>query len=236
MLIVGHRGAAGHAPENTLAAIARALELGADAVEVDVRRSADGELVLMHDADLERTLGRAGLLAEVTFGELRAWPVFGREPPTRLADACALLRASPLCLMVEVKEPGLEQALVDTLHAHLPVARYWVAAFDHAILRRVKALDGDIRTMALLEREPAEGLFAACGCDMVGLGAAAYTPTAVRAAQRAGLAVFVWTLNQEADIRAALALDVDGIISDFPERVRCAQPDNGGRAFPAAVV
>ena len=114
-LVISHRACAGHAPENTLAGIRRALELGADGIEIDVQATADGVPVLMHDLTVDRTTNGHGELAKMTLAELQALDAGGEPPPT-LADVLQLTKGRAL-LVAEIKQPGIEKHLRNTTFA-----------------------------------------------------------------------------------------------------------------------
>jgi len=145
-LIIGHRGASGRLPENTIAAFRGAIDDGADGVELDVRLSADGRAVVIHDATLERTLG-----ARRRVGDLRAAELEAVGVPS-LASVFELTAASRAIVYVEVKGGGgpLEAAVVDDIARHGCRDRAVVLSFNHASLRRVRELDGGIATAATI--------------------------------------------------------------------------------------
>jgi len=106
MLRIGHRGAAGHAPENTLLSIQKAIEIGVDIVEVDVRRTRDGELVLLHDQRVNRTTNGRGHIGDLSFEEARRLDAGSGQAIPSLREALELVRGS-VQLMIELKEPGI---------------------------------------------------------------------------------------------------------------------------------
>jgi len=168
---IAHRGASGHAPENTLPAFGYAMAMGADFLELDVQRSADGVLVAFHDATLERTTDATGRLAERTLAELKALDAgswFGGAHAdfagVRIATLAEVLdyTTAATALYVEAKDarhyPGIERDLVDTLAAHgrLGARRTVLQAFDPASLRRYRAFAPGVPRVQLLAFEWAE--------------------------------------------------------------------------------
>jgi glycerophosphoryl diester phosphodiesterase len=165
-LIVAHRGASAEVPENTLAAFQRGVELGADAVELDVHLTADGQLAVIHDDTLDRTTDRVGRIADLTMDAIReadagatfapdgdaGFPFAGQglKVPT-LPDVLAWL-PDDIGLVVEIKARGAADAVVETLHDN-PVrqsGRLTVISFDEPTIERVHALDPELRTGYLL--------------------------------------------------------------------------------------
>jgi glycerophosphoryl diester phosphodiesterase len=228
--VIAHRGASADAPENTLAAVELALAQGADRVEVDVQRTADGVLVLVHDADLRRTTdvgpARAGdPVGAFTLAELRrldagSWfaPRFAGERIPTLDELLDLVRGRAgvhLELKDPARYPGVERQVVAALR---PGDDVLVQSFDHACVRRVHALAPDV-PLGLLVEEPLDpaALRAAAGfATEVNPDLAVVDQSVVDAAHAHGLAVSVWTVDDVADLRRTRDLGVDAIITDVP--------------------
>ena len=217
--VVGHRGASGHAPENTLQSFALAAEMGADLVECDVHLSADGVPVVIHDETLERTTAGTGLVMAHPAVQLGALGV-----PT--LDELLAWAATRIPVSIEVKHgplyyEGLVEKTVDLVRAHGMVDRAFVISFDHFALRRVKEIEPAIACGALFGARPVDGpaIARACGADALLPHWAFATRDVVDQAHDAGIAVSVWTCNDDTSIAAALAAGVDGIATDYPDRV-----------------
>ena len=220
----GHRGACGHEPENTVRSVLRAVELGADGVEMDVY-FADGQLVVIHDDTLERTTNGHGRVMEKTFAYLRSLDAgLGERIPTLVEIFDAVNRRA--VVNVELKGPHTA-APVTALIAEYVNQRGWsyddflVSSFDHAQLHEVKQLLPEIRLGALIERTP-RGLaqFAeALGAWSLHAGKRCVTPKLVADVRRRGLKLFAFTINRPEEISRMQMLGVDGVFSDFPERV-----------------
>ena len=224
--VVGHRGASGHAPENTMASFALAHEMGADLVECDVHLSADGVSVVIHDETLDRTTAGAGLVKAHTAAQLA-----GLGVPS--LDELLAWAAPRLPVSIEIKNgplyyEGLADKTVDLVRKHGMVDRVFVISFDHFALRRVKELEPAIACGALFGARPVDGpaIARACGADAILPHWAFATRDVVDQAHAAGIAVSVWTCNDEHSIGAAVAAGVDGIATDYPDRViaRLAAP------------
>jgi glycerophosphoryl diester phosphodiesterase len=220
----GHRGARGHEPENTVRAVRKALELGADGVEVDVY-FVDGELVVIHDDTLERTTNSRGRVAKKSFAYLRSLDAGSGERIPTLAEIFDAVNRRAL-INVELKGPHTA-APVATLIAEYVNRRGWsfddflVSSFDHARIREAKLFCPDIRIGALIMKAP-RGLakFAeTMGAWSLHPDKRCVTPKLVADAHRRGLKVFVFTINQPEEIARMRKLGVDGVFSDFPERV-----------------
>jgi glycerophosphoryl diester phosphodiesterase len=233
--IVGHRGASGRAPENTVTAIRLGWQLGADAIEFDVRLTADGYPVLLHDATLDRTTSGAGPLSERTLAEVTsldagAWfdPVFAGERVPSLAEALAAVReASTLSWMIELKsldgpaEPFVERVLAEiAASGAAPMVR--LISFDEELLAAARERAPEIPRGMISGDDPARLLAAAerLDCVAVHAGRRILTAELVAAAHGAGRRVNAWTLNEPSWIRDAVELGVDEITTDLPDTAR----------------
>ncbi|HZP42711.1 MAG TPA: glycerophosphodiester phosphodiesterase family protein [Candidatus Binatia bacterium] len=227
-LVIGHRGASGTRPENTLESFRRAEELGADMVELDVQRTRDGAVVVMHDFTLERTTNGTGPLRERTLAEVRrldagAWfaPAFaGARVPT-LAE---VLGAIALPVNVELKPvgaDGLEAAALAVVESARAVGRVVFSSFDLGVLERLRARAPGAEIAVLWEAGPAASAVACA--KRVGARALHVRKDGVDDAMRAmacvhGLALRVWTVNHPAELEQLGLAGVDAIFTDFPER------------------
>ena len=214
--VVGHRGAAGVAPENTLAGVRRAAAMGVDAVECDVRLSRDGRAVLMHDPTVDRTTDGTGTVEAMDFAELRALDA-GGEPVPELGELLGTLGGS--CgLLCELKVDAAAGAAVDAVVARGRLEGVVFISFSPGALAGVRRADPRAR-LGLLLPPPAHdpGPAAELGCELVGLHHRSASPDAAAAARRRGLRVNVWTPNTPAEMRAAIALRPDSITTDRPD-------------------
>ncbi len=212
-LRIGHRGAAGHAPENTLLSIETALSLGAEVIEIDVHRSRDGQLIVMHDERVDRTTSGSGYIRDLTLPQLRAL-----EVPT-LADAMQAVKGRA-SLMIELKVRRIVPEVV-RVAANNPEVSVFYASFFHSELLRVRELVPDAKTIALIEAVPVSLTAFAIDAQAThaGLAFQSLEPDFVRALQDAGVAVFTYTVDDPEEIRYARSLGVDGLISNFPDRL-----------------
>lgn len=217
---IGHRGAAGHAPENTIAAIHEGISLGVDFVEMDVQRSQDGRLVVMHDLLVDRTTNGKGLVSELAWEELRSLDAGGGEgvPSLKAALAAANGRVG---VMLEAKAEGVGVGLHHAVQESRFAGPVVYASFLHPEMLAIRRVDPLARTMVLLEGVPVSGAAFAeeAKVTLVGLAIDFATAGFVAALHDAGLEVWVYTVNDPRLIERAVELGVEGIISDFPERV-----------------
>ena len=233
-LIVAHRGASTDAPEHTLAAYDAAVAQGADFLELDVRLSADGQLVVIHDARLERTTDGRGEVQEYTLQALKRLDAGGWFRPSfrgqRIQTVTELIERfrSRVRFAIELKEgsaisPGIEERLVSILQIYDVTEQVLVLSFDHGALRKVREMDPELRTGALVAG-PVENLetLADLGITAVGLQADYATDQDVRRCLAEGFGCFVWVVNDTESARRYARLDVTGLITDCPGLLRRA--------------
>ncbi|HEX5768937.1 MAG TPA: glycerophosphodiester phosphodiesterase [Burkholderiales bacterium] len=258
----GHRGARGHAPENTLPGFERALAIGVDTLELDVGVTRDGVVVIHHDRRLNPDIARGPdgrwiaapgpTIHSLTYAELQRYDVgrtrpgseyakqFARQQPLdgtripRLADLFELVKATPVRFNIETK---VSPDAPDETPAPEPFARAVLAEVRKAgVEERTTIQSFDFRTLAVVQRE-APGISTAYLTSakkgesipkMVHEAkGAVWSPNfrdldarALAASRELGLRVIPWTVNEPADIARILEMKVDGIISDYPDRVR----------------
>lgn len=228
--IIAHRGASGHAPENTLAAFRGAAALGAGFIETDLRTTADGRFVLLHDARVHRTTngrGRVDRLGLEALAKLDAGSWFGKEfsserIPT-LEQALALVGELGLGLYLELKTAlvgSLPLALAETLRQSGQLERTILLSFHPAALETMQAAEPTLQTALLVER-PLRAIRRAAqgGAQQLAPRHTLVTPRLLRAAHRAHLPVVVWTVNRRHEMRRMLQMGVDGIMTNYPDRL-----------------
>lgn len=217
---VGHRGAAGHAPENTLAAIHAGIACGVEFVEVDLRHTADGTLVALHDATVNRTTDGRGRINRLSLQEVKRLDAGnGSEIPTLEEVLEATTRRTGLLLELKVRNIAIQ--VVETVRRTNFTGPLLYASFLHDELTHVRKADPGASLMVLFDRVPPASVARAMQYvpSHVGLRHSKATHRLVEAFHRANLHVFVYTPNRPADIERAISLGVDGVISNFPDRI-----------------
>lgn len=240
MLNIGHRGAAGVAPENTLAAFDLALRQGAEGIEFDVHLSSDGVPVVLHDARLERTTSGSGPVSAMPLAVLKrldAGSWFNRRYPARAHHRYAGLKIPTLaevlhwvekrnCLaFIEIKQsksryPGIEEKVLEEIYRARVAPLSTLISFDFPTLERIRLLDSQI-ALGLDFTRPLGAIRRARS-----IGATRLLPHWALATRRfigrahlAGLHVIVWDLNRPALMRRKIHDGVDGIITSYPARL-----------------
>ncbi|MGO4180913.1 glycerophosphodiester phosphodiesterase [Paenibacillus sp. MCAF9] len=228
-----HRGASGYCPENTLAAFKKAIELGATGIEIDVQLTKDDQIVIIHDESLMRTTGLNRLVKDTAYEELMSldagsWfdPAFQAERVPLLEQLLELLRHSDIILNIELKNgiiqyPGLEQKVIDIVRAFGMADRIILSSFNHYSLLLCKQLAPEIRTGVLYM----EGLYrpweyaATLQADALHPFKYAVTPEWTASAAAHGIAYHPFTVNDAEEMERLLNAGVDGIITDYPDRL-----------------
>lgn len=219
MLIYAHRGASGRLPENTLAAFRGAIADGAAGVEFDLHATADGVPVLIHDRDLARTTSGRGPVDALDLAALVDIDAGGGESIPTFADALAVV-AGRLRLDIEVKQPGIEDAVLAELRRH-PDADWFVSSFDWDTLRAFRRLDPDAPLWPLAGTFDDRLLAVAgeLGSAGVALAATAFTAAAAARLGERGLSCAVWTVNDPAEARRVRALGAAVLVTDHPAAI-----------------
>jgi len=224
--VISHAACGGHAPENTLAGIQKAIELGSDAIEIDVQASADGVPVLMHDLTVDRSTNGTGAVADLTLDQLKSLTVKGQPVPT-LAEVLDLTKGHVL-LVIEIKAPGIEKHIARVVRDAGARDQVMSWSFFLPALAGMRAVDPGIPGAILLgpqalpEWPKMRHLALKTGLQGVSVFCDALTPAIAEDCRRSGLALYSWTADNEAQIRRLINLDADGICSNFPDRVVAA--------------
>ena len=216
MLRIGHRGARAYAPENTLASFKKALEIGVDAVELDVRRTKDNELVVIHDADVKRRTNGEGLVSELTLKEIKNLSSEGEKIPT-LEETLTFLDKK-VKVFVELKEAGVEEQVLSILHAKSLWKSVVIISFLEDALKKVRELDKDIETGLIYakHKNPIKAAMELKANYLFALYRFMHTAN-VQKAHENGLKVVVWTINNPEEVKEYAKKGVDGIASDKPD-------------------
>lgn len=230
--VFGHRGAMGHAPENTFVSFELALAQGAEVIELDVHLTADDQLVVIHDHRLERTTDGWGSVRDQTLAELKrfdasvnAGPAHGGQQIPSLDEVLAWARTR-CALDIEIKGgplpyPGIHERVVELVRRYAMTDRVMVISFDHPTVSRVKALAPEIAVGTLYTCRPIDPVRMAqdAGADAIMPFWVYCDRQTVQQAQDAGLSVHPWATSELEAIAALADLGVDSICSDHPDRV-----------------
>ena len=217
MLRIGHRGARAYAPENTLKSFRKALEIGVDAVELDVRKTKDGSLVVIHDEDVKRTTNGEGLVNELTLKEIKGLDAGDGEKIPTLEETLDFLDKK-VKVFVELKETGIEDQVLSIVSEKGLEKNVIIVSFLEEALKKVRELNKDIETGLIYARHKNPLKSALDLKANYLLAFYRFTHTAnVEKAHESGLKVVVWTINKPEEVEEYAKKGVDGIASDKPD-------------------
>ncbi|MGA7143487.1 MAG: glycerophosphodiester phosphodiesterase family protein [Desulfobacterales bacterium] len=223
LLCIGHRGAMGHAPENTLLSIRKALELGTPCIEMDVY-NVDGHLVVFHDIRLERTTNGTGYLLDQSFDELRTLDAGRGEKIPTLKEAFETIQ-SKAGVNIELKGPDTARPVAEFISGMKEIGRnddlLLVSSFNHRELSLMHRLNPKIKLGAMMVGLPVDdaAFGESLGAYSVHLSLESIDPRFVKDAHARDLRVFVFTVDLPEDIEKMRGLGVDGVFTNYPERV-----------------
>jgi len=234
MLVIGHRGASGHAPENTLAAFRKAVALGATFVETDLQLSRDAHFVAIHDATVNRTTNGKGAVHDLTLAQLRnldagSWfgSEFSGERIPTLEEILQFSKKNDVVFYLELKPGGSwggEHALIGALRDSGELARAVAISSDAALVLRLRQVEPTLMSGLLYDGQfenPAEKAVEVGARQLVARGDLV-TPALLEQARKKDLQVVCWTVNHPAHMRLLIEAGVHGIMSDYPDRLVAA--------------
>ena len=225
-LVIGHRGAMGYETENTLASIQKALDMGVDMIEIDVFNIKSGETVVFHDERLERLSNAGGNIEEYNFFDLRQVILDGNHRIPMLQDVLKLID-NKVTLNIELKGDGTTNR-VNFITDYYIRERGWspknfvISSFNWDELRKMRESNPDIAIAVLTEEDPLEAIEVAKELNAVAINPWFKTLTEenVQKIQDEGFKVFTYTVNEPADIEQVTEFGVDGIFTNYPDRVQ----------------
>lgn len=234
LLCLAHRGVPSRAPENTLPSFQEAFKAGVDGIELDVTETADGEVIVKHDFDLEGTTDGTGYVWDTTYEQLshlnaaHTWQ--GQSPKTRTPRLAEVLEMVPenMLIVIELKShswrsTGLEEKVVALVRRYRLVKRTIISSFNPYWLMRVRRLEPELRIGYILSNVEVPWILRRpyflnlVRPDLLHVDAEILTPDMVIKAHRRGMQVNVWTVNNRPMIEYLKSIGVDGVFTDFPE-------------------
>lgn len=227
IIIWAHRGASGHAPENTLVAFQKAMEMGADGIECDLRESREGDLVVFHDPTIKRLTGQSGRVVDLTLSELKrldigSWfaPSFAQQTVLTAAELIDKI-PPPFLLNLEIKAAS-PQKVVDLIQKKGIAERVIVSSFDHILLKKVRSLHPTLPIGYLVNRESWKKMLQEVRrleAVSIHLASRKVTPALIESAHKEKLKVYVYTVNDPAQMAALIEMGADGLFTNYPDRL-----------------
>ncbi|MEA1868416.1 MAG: glycerophosphodiester phosphodiesterase family protein [Thermodesulfobacteriota bacterium] len=216
MMIIGHRGAAALEPENTLLSIERAMDIGVDAVEIDVHLSKDNELVVIHDETVDRTTNGTGPVSGYTVQEIKRLDAGKEEAIPTLQEVIDFIDRRVM-LIIELKEEGTESSVVDLIIRNNLFDKACVISFWHRLVKTVKKMDSRIKTGVLLVGSPVDACIATqASADALVMKYSFVDREFVKTVHKKGIKVFIWNIDDQDLLKPYVDMDVDAIGSNDP--------------------
>jgi glycerophosphoryl diester phosphodiesterase len=217
MLRIGHRGAKAYEPENTLRSFKKALEIGVDAVELDVRKTKDDQLVVIHDSDVKKTTNGQGLVNELTLKEIKEFSAEKGEKIPTLEEALDFLDKKAK-ILIELKETGVEEKVLSLVRGNGLQKNVIIVSFIEDALRKIRELDTEVETglIYVKHKNPIKAALELKASYLISFYKFAHTAN-VQKAHENGLKVVVWTINKPEEVSEYAKKGVDGVASDKPD-------------------
>jgi glycerophosphoryl diester phosphodiesterase len=225
LLKTGHRGAMGYAPENTLKSFKKALELGVDMVELDVHLTQDKKLVVIHDETLERTTNGKGAVSKKTLKQLKTLDAGEGEQIPTLEEVFDLIDKR-IQINIELKGENTAKPVFELIENYVKnkgwdYSHFLISSFDFKELKNFRKLTSKIKIGTLIKKLPINypEIIDKLKANVINLNFQLITPELITKIHQKNLKVFVWTVNNSVDINKMKKLKVDGIFSNFPDKI-----------------
>ncbi len=226
ILNIGHRGAKGHVAENTIASIKKAIELGADGIEIDVFRCLTGEIVVFHDKTLDMLSNGTGYIEEKSLSELKELNILESSFSIPTLEEVIKSIGKEVFLNIELKGSNTSKGSLEMVNKYVKTGKINMSnilfsSFNWEELSELRNLDSDVKIALITGEDPLKAISTA-----LTLNAIAINPNHKKLNQEnvekifsSGLKIYTWTVNNQLDIIKVKDLKVNGIITDFPERI-----------------
>jgi len=200
VLKIGHRGARAYEPENTLRSFQKAIELGVNAVELDVRKTKDNEIVVIHNADVNKTTDGSGLVSDFTLEEIKRFVTENGEKIPTLEEVLDSV-GKRVKVLVELKETGIEEKVLGLIREKGLIENVVIVSFYEDALRKVRELDGEVATGLIYVRHknPIHAALELKAEYLLSLYRFTHSAN-VKKAHEKGLKVIVWTINNKEEV------------------------------------
>lgn len=230
IIVTGHRGASGHAPENTLSAMRIAIEMGAEFSELDVQETADGEIILLHDSSLKKTSGVDKNIWEVNYADLKGLDVgswfsedYKNEPVPTLQEVIDLVKGK-MKLNIELKANKHEKMLAErTLKVVMDnnfLDQVVFTSFKFDEIRKIRELNKEAKVGYIFGKLPEDVDVFSEDVDVLSVNIKTVDAALMKKAKDAGKEVAVWTVNKPEDMKRMIEIGVDRIITNYPDVLR----------------
>lgn len=225
LFTIGHRGAMGHETENTLASIQKALDLNVDMIEIDVFKIRSGEIVVFHDEKIDRLTNGTGDIERLDLDALKNLTVEGNHKIPLLSEVLDVINHK-VPLNIELKGPGTSEGVIHIISNYMEnegwtLEDFLISSFNWEELKNMRRINMDIEIAVLTEENPLDAINIANDLNAVAINPnyLSLTKENVLEIRRRGFKIFTWTVNDKEQISKMRELGVDGVFTNYPERV-----------------
>ncbi len=225
ILNIGHRGAMGHEPENTLASIKKAIDLGADGFEIDVFKCLSGEIVLFHDKYLDKLTDGEGLIEKKSLADLKKLSVLGTDNKIPTLEEVLNIINKQVFLNIELKGKNTAKASLELVEKFINQKKIssqniLFSSFNWNELEKLRELNSDVKIALITENDPLLAIETAKQLKAVAINPnyKDLNKKNIKIIHNNDFKIYTWTVNNKRDISKMKLLKVDGIITDFPDR------------------
>jgi len=221
MNIVGHRGAAGYALENTINSFSIAQKMGVEMIETDIQITKNGKLVVFHDNIVNRISNGSGYLRDFTFDELSKFTLSDGSKILRLEELCVFCKENGLKLFAELKGQNICTQTANVLKNYFTTDEFIIGSFFHKQIHEIKNEKPKIQTCIIFEGYITNmyNYIIQNNVDFVSLGFESVTDSIVKELKKSKKGYMFWTLDQEIEILKAVSYEPSAIITNYPDRV-----------------
>jgi glycerophosphoryl diester phosphodiesterase len=224
-LVIGHRGAMGHVTENTLASVQKAMDLGVDMVEIDVFKIKSGEIMVFHDDRVDKLTNGTGKIEDLSFLEVRQLTLDGNHKIPLLQDVINLID-NKIPLNIELKGANTADRVNHIVNVYVEkkgwdLKNFIISSFKWDELREMRRLNPGIAIAVLTDEDPLKAIAVAKELKAIAINPdfGRLTANTVKKIREEGFKVYTWTVNEPEDIIRAKKMAVDGIFTNYPERI-----------------
>ena len=225
-LNIGHRGAMGHETENTLASIQKALDLNVDMIEIDVFKISSGEIVVFHDEEIDRLTNGSGAIESLNLNAIKNLTVTGNHKIPLLIEVLDVIDHK-VPVNIELKGPGTSESVLEIINSYIEnggwsMSDFLISSFNWEELKDMRNINKDIEIAVLTEANPLDAIAIAEELDAIAINPnyISLTKGNVSKIQSHGFKIYTWTVNDAEQILKMRSLGVDGIFTNYPERVK----------------
>jgi glycerophosphoryl diester phosphodiesterase len=219
--VIGHKGAAGLEPENTMRAFKKALELNVDFIEFDVRMTKDKKLIIMHDPKVDRTTNGKGYVKDLTLEEIKKLDAGEGEKVPIFEEVINLLKDRKPKITIDIKEPQTLDKIMKIIRENKLENKVVIVSFWHEILKRIKEIEPSIKTSVDIVEKPINlvSMVKDAKADKISLHSIFIDEKTVKECHENDIEITAWTVDEFLEIDRMIKLGVDTICSNFPDRV-----------------